>query len=86
MKRTATAANVEFANALLRDAEARAQGLSANAPAASRGAVTAALADLRSSVEASANSTDPVQSLTSARDALGKSQAFAAALAGAYSA
>ena len=86
MKRTATTANVEFANALLRDAEARTQGLSANAPAASRRTVTTALSDLRTSVEASANSTDPVQSLGAARDALGKSQAFAAALSGAYGA
>jgi non-specific serine/threonine protein kinase len=84
MKRTATSANVGFATALLQDAEARAQGLSGAAPAASRTAVAAALADLRSSVEASANSTDPVQSLGSARDALGKSQAFGAALASAY--
>jgi non-specific serine/threonine protein kinase len=86
MKRAATTANVEFATALLRDAEARAQGLSANVPAASRGAVATALADLRTSVEASANSTDPVQSLGVARDALGKSKVVTAALAGAYSA
>jgi len=86
MKSMATTANVEFANALLRDADARAQGLSANTPAASRQAVATALSDLRSSVGASANSTDPVQSLGAARDALGKSQAFAAAISGAYSA
>jgi non-specific serine/threonine protein kinase len=86
MKRTATAANVGFATALQGDAEARSQALSPTTPAPSRGAVAAALADLRSTVEASANSTDPVQSLTSARDALGKSQAFGTALAGAYSA
>lgn len=86
MKRTATSANVGFANALLRDAEARAQSLSGSAPAANRSAVAAALADLRSSVQASANSTDPVQSLSAARDALGKSQAFGAVLTGAYSA
>jgi len=86
MKRTATTANVEFANALLRDAEARAQTLSANVPAASRRAVTTALSDLRASVAASANSTDPVQSLGTARDALVKLQAFTAALSGAYGA
>ena len=37
MKRTATSANVEFATALLRDAEARAQRLSSDAPAAKPG-------------------------------------------------
>jgi len=71
---------------LLRDAEARSQGLPANVPAGSRGGVAAALAELRTSVEASANSTDPVQSLGVARDALGKSKAVAATLSAAYSA
>ncbi|MFL6724561.1 MAG: serine/threonine protein kinase [Sphingomicrobium sp.] len=83
MKRTATSANVEFANALLRDADARAQAVSGKART---GALNSALADLRTSVEASASLTDPVQSLGSARDALAKSQAFGAALSGAYSA
>lgn len=77
MKRTATSANVEFATALLRDAEARAQRLSADVPAASRASVGSALATLRSAVEASTNATDPAQSLNGARDALAKSQAFA---------
>ncbi|HYC96273.1 MAG TPA: serine/threonine-protein kinase [Sphingomicrobium sp.] len=83
MKRTATAANVAFATALLRDAEARSQTVPANARTA---ALTTALADLRTSVEASASLTDPVQSLGVARDALAKSQAFGAALSTAYAA
>jgi non-specific serine/threonine protein kinase len=85
IKRTATSANVEFANALLRDAEAQAQRLSAEASASAAGArLTDALSSLRSSVQASANSTDPGQSINAARDALAKSQAFAAALPAAY--
>ena len=83
MKRTATSANVAFATALLRDADARAQSLPRNARSP---AVSGALAELRTSVEASANSTDPVQSLGAARDALAKSQAFSAAASSAYSA
>ena len=86
MKRTATAANVEFANALLRDADARGADEFRQMPGGRAGGRTSALADLRSSVEASANFTDPVQSLGAARDALAKSQAFAAALPAAYSA
>jgi len=82
MKRAATTANVEFANALLRDADARVQSIPANARTAALGN---SLSDLRSSVEASANLTDPVQSLGAARDALAKSQVFSAALQGAYS-
>jgi hypothetical protein len=87
MKRTATSANVGFANALLRDAEARAQRFSADVPSSSPGAarLRSALASLRSSVQASANITDPGQSLSAARDALAKSQEFAAALPAAYS-
>ncbi|HEU0309918.1 MAG TPA: serine/threonine-protein kinase, partial [Sphingomicrobium sp.] len=83
MKRTATSANVAFATALLRDADARVQSLPRGAQSA---AVTSTLADLRTSVEASASLTDPVQSLTAARDALAKSQAFGAAISAAYSA
>ena len=84
MKRAATAANIEFANALLRDAEARAQRLptAASASAAGRSLATA-LSDLRTSVQASSSATDPVRSLAAARDALAKSQIFAAALPGA---
>jgi non-specific serine/threonine protein kinase len=81
MKRTATAANVAFATALLRDADARSQTVPANAQTP---ALRAALADLRTSVDASAGLTDPVQSLGAARDALAKSQAFGAALTTAY--
>ena len=80
MKRTATSANVEFANALLRDAEAR----TAEVPLASQSGLRSALSELRASVQASANATDPAQSLTAAREALAKSQAFAAALPAAY--
>jgi non-specific serine/threonine protein kinase len=83
MKRTATAANVAFASALLRDADAKAQTLPAKARTP---AMATALADLRTAVEASASLTDPVQSLTAAKDALTKSQAFSTALQGAYSA
>jgi serine/threonine protein kinase len=78
MKRTATAANVAFTTALLRDAEARSRSVPANSQTA---ALTTALADLRASVEASAGLTDPVQSLGAARDALAKSLAFGSALA-----
>ncbi len=53
-------------------------------PMPARPALGTALADLRTSVEASANLTDPVQSLGAARDALAKSQAFGAALTTAY--
>jgi serine/threonine protein kinase len=77
MKRTATSANVEFATALLRDAEARAQRMSSDVPSASRARVDSALGTLRSAVQASADATDPAQSLNAARDSLGKSQAFA---------
>jgi serine/threonine protein kinase len=80
MKRTATSANIEFATALLRDAEARAQRLSSDAPSASQAKVGSALATLRSAVEASADVTDPAQSLNAARDALGKAQVFVSSL------
>ena len=83
MKRTATTANVAFASALLRDAQARSQSVPARDRSA---AMKTTLTDLQTSVEASANMTDPVQSLSAARDALAKSQAFGAALSGAYSA
>jgi serine/threonine protein kinase len=80
MKRTATAANVEFATALLRDGEARAQRMSADAPSASRASVGSALASLRAAVQASADATDPAQSLNAARDSLAKSQVLASSL------
>ncbi len=83
IKRTATAANISFASALLRDADAKAQTLPAKARTP---AMATALTDLRSSVEASASLTDPVQALNSARDALAKSLAFSTAIQGAYSA
>ena len=83
MKRTATSANVAFATALLRDADAKAQSLPRNAQSPP---VTSTLAELRTSVESSASNTDPVQSLGAARDALAKSQAFSAAITGAYTA
>jgi len=65
---------------LLRDADARAQRLSADVPSTSRANVRSALASLRSAVQASADATDPAQSLNAARDALVKSQAFASNL------
>ncbi|MEO6113025.1 MAG: serine/threonine-protein kinase [Sphingomicrobium sp.] len=77
MKRTATAANVAFANALLRDADARAQRVPATVPFASAERLRSALANLRSLVEAAAGATDPGQSLSAARNALAQSQAFA---------
>ena len=80
MKRAATAANVGFTNALLRDAEVRAARLSADIPSSGRARLGNALAGLRSAVEASASATDPGQSLGAARDALAKSQLFAANL------
>jgi non-specific serine/threonine protein kinase len=84
MKQGATSANKTFANALLSDADARAQRLSAEA--AANPAVSGALDSLRASVQASASSTDPSQSINAARDALMKSQAFAAAISAARSA
>jgi len=83
MKRTATSANVAFATALLRDADAKVQSLPRNAQSPT---VTGTLAELRTSVESSASNTDPVQSLGAARDALAKSQSFSAAITGAYTA
>ena len=80
MKRTAASANVEFASALLRDADARAQRLPADVPLASAARLQGALASLRSVVEAMASITDPAQSLNAARDALAQSQAFASSL------
>ncbi|HET9336698.1 MAG TPA: serine/threonine-protein kinase [Sphingomicrobium sp.] len=77
MKRTATTANLAFANALLRDAEARSATIPARSQTAPMGAT---LTELRTSVQATANSSDPVQTLSGARDALAKSQAFSAAL------
>ena len=82
LRRTATTANVTFANALLQDAEARALRVPTQAAAANPNVakLQATLADLRTSVQNSANATDPAQSIAAARDALAKSQAFAAAL------
>jgi hypothetical protein len=80
MNRTATSANLAFSTALLREAEARAARLSADAPSSASARVSGDLASLRSTVEASANTTDPSQSVNAARDALAKSQAFASSL------
>jgi non-specific serine/threonine protein kinase len=80
MKRMAAAANVAFTAALLRDAEGRARRVSSDAPAASQASVGSALAALRTAVQASADATDPAQSLNAARDALGKSQGLAYSL------
>lgn len=87
LKRTATSANVEFSNALLRDAEGRARRFPADALSSPAGAnMASALASLRASVQAAAGSTDAGQSLTAARDALAKSQAFNATLSAVHSA
>lgn len=74
MRRVAASANIEFANALLRDAEARAARLPSDAR------LRNALSSLRSTVQASATATDPGQSLSAARDAMAKSQLFAQSL------
>jgi serine/threonine protein kinase len=96
MKRTATSANVDFANALLRDAEARASRVSADVRwAMGSGARTAeqrsvasrlggSLANLRAAVAAAGEAADPVGSLNAARNALASSQAFVAAIPSAY--
>ena len=82
LRRTAITANVTFANALLQDAEARALRVPTQASADNPGVakLQATLGDLRTSAQNSANATDPAQSIAAARDALAKSQAFAAAL------
>ncbi len=80
MKRIATSGYVEFANALLRDADARSQSLTSSVPRANIVRTRSALSSLRSVVQASAEATDPAQSLSAARDALAKSQAFGASL------
>ncbi len=96
MKRTATAANIDFANALLRDAEARASRVSADVrwsmgsgartpeqrSVASR--LSGSLADLRAAVATAGQATDPVQSLNAARNALASSQAFVSVIPSAY--
>jgi hypothetical protein len=96
MKRTATSANIDFANALLRDAEARANRVSSDVRwAMGSGARTAeqrsvasrlsgSLADLRAAVATAAQAADPVQSLNAARNALASSQAFVSAIPAAY--
>lgn len=77
MRRIATSANIEFANALLRDADARAARSGQRAMTAG---LSGALASLRSAVQASATATDPGQSLSAARDVLAKSQVFGLSL------
>ena len=96
MKRTATSANIDFANALLRDAEARANRVSSDVRwAMGSGARTAeqrsvasrlsgSLADLRAAVATAVQAADPVQSLNAARNALASSQAFVSAIPAAY--
>lgn len=81
LKRTAIAANAAFANALLQDAEGRAARVPAAASASSAvSTMRIALDALRASVQAAAGAADPARSLAAARDALAKSQAFAATL------
>lgn len=81
MNQLATSANLAFAAALLRDADARAQRISGASPEA--GTMRAVLAELRASVEGSAGAADPTVSLAAARDALAKFQAFAPTFAAA---
>ena len=84
MKRTAVAASLTFSNALLSDSEGRTQRLSAEAAASPAGARARSVLDsLRSTVQSSAGSTDPSQSLNAARNALAQSQALAAAVSAA---
>jgi non-specific serine/threonine protein kinase len=84
MKRTAIAASLAFSNALLSDSEGRTQRLSAEAAASPAGARARSMLDsLRSTVQSSAGSTDPSQSLNAARNALAQSQALAAAVSAA---
>jgi len=82
MKRTVMAANVAFANALLKDAQARALRIPADAPVGnpSIAKLNATLFDLKSSAESSAKVGDPAASVAAARDAIAKLQAFSAAL------
>ena len=77
MIRIATSANIEFANALLRDADARAARSGLRTRTAG---LSGALASLRSAVQTAATATDPGQSLSAAREALAKSQLFAVSL------
>ena len=86
MKGVATSANMAFANALLRDAEATAQKLAFNVPSTSpSGArLQSALSSLRAIVQTPVNGIDPDLSLTVARKALASSQAFAATLPAAF--
>ena len=81
MKRTATQANAAFANALLQDAEGKANRALAGVPATdpSVGRLNDALAGLRASAQRSA-APDPGQSLAGARDALARSLAVSAVL------
>lgn len=80
MKRTAMAANVAFANALLQDAGTRMQRLSAGVPSATAATLQSAFAGLRSAVDAATRATDPTQSLAAARDALARSQALSSTI------
>ena len=86
MKGVATAANMAFANALLRDAEATAQKLALNVPSTSpSGArLQSALSSLRAIVQTPVNGIDPDLSLTVARNALASSKAFVATLPAAF--
>jgi serine/threonine protein kinase len=88
LRNTANAANLAFVNALLGDAESRAQRLSGDVPSNSPAwqALTGALSGLRTLAQGTANLTDPAQSLSAARAALTKSQEFSAALPAVYSA
>jgi serine/threonine protein kinase len=88
MKGIANTANLAFVNALLGEAEAKAQKLSGEVPSTSPAwqTLSSALSAFRSLAQGTANLTDPAQSLGAARAALAKSQEFSAALPGVYSA
>ena len=92
MNQLATSANVDFANALLADANGRAQRIAGQVaragggPAAARAQSAAAsaqgaLATLRATVGSLSTINDPAQTMAVARQALAQSQAFSSAAA-----
>jgi hypothetical protein len=80
MKRTAMTANANFANALLSDAEGRANRAPSTADGSSMAGMRAALDNLRAAVQSVAGAANPAQSIAATRDALAKSQQFAATI------
>lgn len=80
MKRTAMTANANFANALLSEAEGRASRVPSTADGSAMAGMRAALDNLRAAVQAAGVATSPAQSLAATREALAKSQQFAATI------